>query len=151
MQAPKSFPRAIALAGAILAVGAAVALGFYQSSRSQAMLQRMAEANNVHLATALADALRHQFMPLVNEASGLSAEQLKSHPAIVPLRKAVVGLLRDTNLVKVKIYDLQGLTAFSTDLRQIGEDKGKNAGFLTARGGGVVADIGRRDNFDAFD
>ena len=151
MQASASFPRIIALAGAALAIGAAVALGVYQSARSQAMLQRMAEANNVHLASALAETLRGQFMPLVNDAAKLGPEKLKSHNAIEPLRKAVVGLLSETNLAKVKIYDRQGMTAFSTETKQIGEDKGKNPGFLAALGGVITSDITHRDKFSAFD
>jgi two-component system, cell cycle sensor histidine kinase PleC len=151
MRAPGSFPRIIAIAGALLAIGAATALGLYQSSRSQAMLQRMAEANNVHLTTALARALRGQFMPLVYEAWGLDAARLKAHPAVAPVRQAMVSALQDADIAKIKIYDRRGMTVFSTDTKQIGEDKSQNPGLIRALGGSVVSDITHRDQFDAFD
>ncbi|MFM7507877.1 MAG: putative bifunctional diguanylate cyclase/phosphodiesterase [Rubrivivax sp.] len=54
-------------------------------------------------------------------------------------------------VVKVKVYNLQGTTVFSTEARQIGEDKSANTGFLRARDGVVASDITYRDRFDAFE
>jgi diguanylate cyclase (GGDEF)-like protein len=54
-------------------------------------------------------------------------------------------------VVKVKIYDLDGLTVFSTDPVQIGQDKSGNPGFLSARKGTPIGNITFRDRFNAFE
>ncbi|HSS63557.1 MAG TPA: GGDEF domain-containing protein, partial [Gammaproteobacteria bacterium] len=55
------------------------------------------------------------------------------------------------NVVKVKIYNLDGLTVFSTDPKQIGDDKSTNTGLLSAKNGIIASDITFRDQFDAFE
>lgn len=59
--------------------------------------------------------------------------------------------MRGVEVLKVKIYDLSGLTAFSTEAAQIGDDKSGNAGFLSARRGHVVSELSHRDTFSAFE
>ena len=54
-------------------------------------------------------------------------------------------------LSKVKIYNREGVTVFSTQALQIGENKSDNPGFIGAMTGGVVSDIVYRDKFNAFD
>jgi diguanylate cyclase (GGDEF)-like protein len=54
-------------------------------------------------------------------------------------------------VVKVKIYDLNGRTVFSTDLNQIGEDKSGNGGFIAAKAGNPVSEITFRNQFAAFE
>jgi len=76
---------------------------------------------------------------------------LRAHPATAMLREAVVAQMRGTNVVKVKLYDLDGRTVFSTDTRQIGTDGSKNGGFLSARGGVPASELVHREKFSAFD
>ena len=54
-------------------------------------------------------------------------------------------------MAKVKVYDMNGRTVFSTDPGQIGEDKSNNAGFKGARFGSVTSELTHRDEFSAFD
>lgn len=72
-----------------------------------------------------------------------------------PRLPAVDGLIRtfsrDTDLVKVKIYDLKGLTLYSSDPAQIGENKSGNAGFIQASKGRVVSELTYRGKFGGFD
>ncbi|MGZ9067784.1 MAG: putative bifunctional diguanylate cyclase/phosphodiesterase, partial [Burkholderiales bacterium] len=59
--------------------------------------------------------------------------------------------MRGLDVAKVKIYNLAGLTMFSTDPKQIGEDKRDNLGFQGAKAGTTMSDITFRHNFDAFE
>src|SRR5210317_995561 len=59
--------------------------------------------------------------------------------AIRQLDAEVRRLMRGSKLVKVKIYNLDGLTIFSTDASQINEDKSRNAGFLSAKSGNTAS------------
>ena len=56
-----------------------------------------------------------------------------------------------TDVVKVKIYDVNGLTVYSSDPRQIGEDKSANEGFKSAALGRVATELIFRGSFAAFD
>ncbi|MGH7929772.1 MAG: sensor histidine kinase, partial [Candidatus Binatia bacterium] len=59
--------------------------------------------------------------------------------------------MHGVSVVKVKIYDLKGRTVFSTEAKQIGENKASNAGFLAAQSGDVISEITHRDTFSAFE
>jgi diguanylate cyclase (GGDEF)-like protein len=84
-------------------------------------------------------------------ASTLPRTELVRQPQVALLRKDVLQQMTGLNVAKVKIYNLAGLTVFSTDARQIGEDKSTNAGFLQARAGTTVSEITFRDRFDAME
>jgi diguanylate cyclase (GGDEF)-like protein len=56
--------------------------------------------------------------------------------------------VRQTNVVKVKIYDLKGRTIYSSDPRQIGADSGRDPGFVTARAGGMQTVLFQSDAID---
>lgn len=63
------------------------------------------------------------------------------------VRKAMVGL----SVVKVKFFNRDGLTIYSSDPKQVGESKLGNAGFLGALEGRVMSQVSFRDRFDGFD
>jgi len=43
--------------------------------------------------------------------------------------------IKHTDVLKVKIYNSSGLTVYSTDFKQIGQNKSSNKGFLSAKQG----------------
>jgi two-component system, cell cycle sensor histidine kinase PleC len=143
--------RVFAVVGGVLFIAAAATLSLYNSARSESQLRDSALENNHYLTLTMANALQGQFMPLVAEASKLTTDELRTNPAIPPLRQSIVRLLNQTDVVKVKIYDLRGITVFSSDAKQIGEDKSTNDGFRAARDGRVSGNITYRDHFDAFE
>ena len=55
------------------------------------------------------------------------------------------------SIAKIKIYNASGVTVFSTERAQVGEDKSGNQGFRRALAGETVSDITYRDRFDAFE
>ena len=79
-------------------------------------------------------------------------------PATLPEREEIEALDRDLRMlsdglpvVKVKIYDLNGLTVFSTDRKQIGQDKSPNPGFLRARDGYPASNLTYRARMDSWE
>lgn len=79
------------------------------------------------------------------------AEAAKSNPEMLAIDKSIRAFAQGTDLVKVKIYNLKGLTLYSSDPAQIGEDKSSNAGFKLASKGRVASELNYRGKFGAFD
>jgi diguanylate cyclase (GGDEF)-like protein len=143
--------RYFSITSLISVVLAAVVLGaIYRQSATRQLLE-LGESNNVALTQTLANSLWPQLRSFTEATRQLDAPALRSHPDLAGLRARVVELMRDTQVVKVKLYDLEGHTLFSTEAKQIGDDKSGNAGFLAARQGQPISEITHRDQFSAFD
>jgi signal transduction histidine kinase len=128
-----------------------VLLGMFYRRVALNDLKELAESRNVALTQAFANSIWPQFAPFVTSAAGRSSSELRAHPEIARLRQAVLAQMNGLEVVKIKIYDLAGLTVFSTELKQIGEEKSNNAGFLSARSGKVASELTHRDTFSAFE
>ena len=146
-----SLPRRFALTGAVIAIAIAGILAWVELSLSTSQLKHATEQNNVALTRTLSNLLETRIAALLAAAPGLSADELRRRPETAALNDRVAHAMRGTTVAKVKIYDAAGLTVYSSDPNQIGEDKRGNAGFTTALAGQVVSDITFRDKFDAFD
>lgn len=114
-------------------------------------LVALGESKNVALTRSFANALWPQFAPFVAEAGSFSPEELRQHPEIARLDEAVRAQMAGLSVVKVKVYDLNGLTVYSSEAAQIGEDKSGNAGFQAARRGEAATELTHRDTFSAFE
>ena len=126
-------------------------LGVFYRQTAVTDLIELEESKNVALTQSFANSLWEQFAPFVSAVSGLSAEELRAHPEITSLRQAVLNQMENLSVVKVKVYNLNGLTVFSTEASQIGDDKSTNAGYLSARDGLVATELTHRDTFSAFE
>jgi hypothetical protein len=114
-------------------------------------LTALGESKNVALTQSFANSLWPEFAPLAEAAPSLTTEELQAHPLQADLRQRVIAQMEGLTVAKVKVYDLQGITIFSTEEKQIGEDKSTNEGFLAAREGQVASELSHRDTFSAFE
>jgi signal transduction histidine kinase len=114
-------------------------------------LVALGENKNMALTHAFANSLWPEFAPLVASASGLTGEELQAHPAIAALQQAVRAQMKGSSVLKVKVYDMKGLTVFSTDATQIGQDKSDNLGFQAAISGEMATELTHRDTFSVFE
>ena len=111
----------------------------------------MGERNNVALTQAFANSVWPQISAFVGSVSTLTADELRARPETAQIRASVIALMQGLDVVKVKIYDQQGLTVFSTEASQIGDDKSANAGYRQARAGTASSELTHRDTFSAFE
>lgn len=80
-----------------------------------------------------------------NPTFGLSGEELNSVDSVV--RNFMFG----TDILKIKLYSSNGMTVYSTEQSQIGDDKSKNKGFLSALRGKAGSQITHRGKFSALE
>ena len=133
----------------IALAGSALALFLHQQESDQ--LKHLAEERNVAMTQVFRNALWLDFAPMVRMSTGRSADELRQQVEQRGLHAKVSALMRDSETVKVKIYNLDGLTVYSSDPKQIGEDKRSNAGFIAAAAGNVASELAHRNQFDAFE
>ncbi len=139
--------------------------------RSLVKAQEIANVNLTHLfANSLWDA---HIAPILVRAQTLSLDQcragkgsddnaaqacqgeiglkLKSLPGFRELDQRAIATMRNSNVFKIKVFDLRGLTIYSSDHSQIGEDKRANAGWRSAAGGKAASELTHRAHFSSFE
>jgi signal transduction histidine kinase len=123
--------------------------GFYRYQAVQSLVLS-AEDNNVALTQVFANTLWPEYGPFLSSAQSLSNEELATDPAIAALMEDVVAQFDGLRVAKVKVFNLQGRTVFSTDASQIGADESRSSGFQSAKSGTVMSQLGHRDTFKAL-
>ena len=138
-------------AGLIALVAVTVALSwFYRRLAFDALVETETRAN-VALTKAFANSIWPSYATFVREAGKIPPSELPKRDEIRRLGGELKLLAHGLDVVKVKVYDTNGLTVFSTDSRQIGQDKRTNGGFAQALGGEPASEITFRDHFDAWE
>ena len=123
---------------------------FYRYVAFHALMEHETR-DNVALTRVFANTTWPGYSAFVGRAFRIPKTELPQRPELALLREDLQRQMRGLNVVKVKIYDLNGLTVFSTDPKQIGEDKSSNSGFMRAKAGEAASDITFRHQFDAFE
>ncbi len=114
-------------------------LHYHQQVRAEAIARTF---ENVHAPA---------FRAVLDNVGQASASALQEHAAHRQLREALTNRLRSTNVINIQIFTLQGITAFSTDPRQIGQDKSSATGFLSAREGIVIRELTHHKQIEAIE
>jgi len=133
------------------AIVAAVLGGVYRKLAIDGVVRSQEDAN-VNITRILANQLwTSDFGPFVQAMAGRPVAELKAAPEIPRLHAKVLALMRGSSVFKVKVYDLKGMTLYSTELKQIGEDKSANAGVIAAAHGQTLTELVHRNTFSALE
>ena len=144
-------PAQVMAAVVCLLLAVVVALGWEFGVRGlRISVQDSTEASNRTLTRVFVNENWDAVKPLLPPAGG-GAEAAKANPNIAAIDQIVRRFSSYTDVLKVKIYDLSGITVYSSERKQIGEDKSRNTGFLAAARGGVASELTYRGAFGAFD
>lgn len=123
---------------------------FYRQIAVNELIE-IGESKNAAITQSFSNVIWPEFESFLGSASDLSPDAIRAHPETARLRQAVLEQTQGLSIVKVKIYTREGITVFSTQESQIGEDKSENAGFLAALNGGLASELTHRDTFSAFE
>jgi signal transduction histidine kinase len=126
-------------------------LGIFYRQTTVDVLVKLEGEKNIALAQALANSIYADFQSIIAKSEQMDENELRSSPSVDMLHQVSVEQSRGLPVVKIKIYRPDGLTIFSTDPAQIGENQAENAGFQSALNKQAISSLVHRDTFNAFD
>ncbi|MBI5275464.1 MAG: HAMP domain-containing histidine kinase [Burkholderiales bacterium] len=124
-------------------------------ARSSLLMEH--EAGHLALTTVIGNALWDaHFAPLVAQAQHMPkvpgiGRRIRALAGFEATNDAVHAMMKGSTVFKVKVYDLRGLTVYSSELAQVGEDKASNQGWRVAASGRPASEIVHRERFSAFE
>ena len=131
---------------------AAALLGYVFRALSIDSIVKGYERQHVNLAQIISNEMWDDaFGPLAMAVAGKSVAEIQATPQIPRIHRKVLMLLSGSKIFKIKVYDLRGMTIYSTETKQIGEDKSANAGVIDALRGLNSSELSHRNRFSAFE
>lgn len=141
--------RYFSLVAFVLLVLAAGFLVSYTHRYESTEMRHLAEDRNVNMTRLLGNFLRKDIDRLLS-LYGQNQTVATRQTELDEFGKSLVEMVRNSDIVKVKIFNPQGLTVYSTDPAQIGEDKSQHPNFVVARAGGVSSELDHRERFVSY-
>jgi diguanylate cyclase (GGDEF)-like protein len=128
---------------------ALVLVGFYRYI-AVANLKAQETSFNVSIARSLSATLWPYYAEFVHEARIMPGEALAATPQFQAMHRAITDRMRGLRVLKVKIYDIDGRTVFSTDPAQIGEIRADSPAFARVLTGEPSSELTLRGQTGTF-
>jgi signal transduction histidine kinase len=143
--------RYYSITSAIAILVVTLVLGYFYRQQAVHEMVVIAERQNVSLARSFANTLWPKFSDYVTSQTGTDGETLRQNRETAAIHENLLRLTAGLPVLMVKVYDLSGLTVYSSKPGQMGESKADNAGFLASALEGVsVSKLSHRETFASF-
>ncbi|MDO8313374.1 MAG: ATP-binding protein, partial [Sideroxyarcus sp.] len=130
----------------MLAVVLPIAYAYYYSEVNEHTV--LAGVRNEILARTYANTLWPMYGAFLLRTD-IDAETRKAHETTKALDLFIREMSRNASVSKIKVYNLNGIAVYSSVLREIGEDKSRNSGFIAAMQGRLVNELAHRGTMSA--
>lgn len=143
--------RYFSVTSAIALLVVALALSFLYRKTTVDQLRRDTEIQSAVLTRSIANVIWARFAPHVRTASRQTSQSLVFSPETSELHEALTPLAEELPILKIKIYDIAGLTVYSSDFDQIGESVIDNPEFVARAGRGEPAnELSHKKSFNGI-
>lgn len=132
----------------LMSCATALMAGYLRHYSSEQLL-KLEMSRAASLVQIFKNSLWGDFRPLIPLSK--QPARLKQLASRAELREAVVRLMQGSDVIRVKMYAPDGITIFSTDARQIGEDENDDGGFRLAITGSPASELVHKHSIDAFE
>jgi diguanylate cyclase (GGDEF)-like protein len=126
------------LIGVVIVI--AVLSFFYRYTAVNILVEHETRANT-KLTQVFANIVWSKYARFIQESSALSKQELLLRPEIAELQHDILQLVSGSSITDIKIFNLKGMTIFSTRSENLGKYVTTSAGFITARTGNSVSDL----------
>lgn len=148
---PFGLVRYFSIASAAAFIGAVAfiaALHFWASKKD---LVALAEIETLELGQTVSNLAWPEISRLLDWIEASDGDALRTRPETRQIHDILQRVTMGLSVLKIKIYNLDGRTVFSTDLKEIGEDKSGNPGFLSAaKQRAPASKLSRKGSITAF-
>lgn len=133
-------------------VAVAVLMGYLLRTMAIDSLIHQAEVAHVRLAQVIGNETGDDvFGPWFHKMRGKPAAEIRAAPELDAIERKIALLTNGTRIFKIKAYDEKGLTIYSTDVKQIGENKSTNPGVMAGLIGLSSSRLVHRDQISHFE
>ncbi|MDA0306477.1 MAG: ATP-binding protein [Proteobacteria bacterium] len=142
--------RYYSIASGIALLAVAMVLVFVYRSISIDQVLENVETENVAMSRAFANAIWPRFAGYVTTSAPTDAEKLQARPETAEIHEVAKSLVVGLNVVKIKIYRLDGLVVYSSDFSQIGKKDHNPSLRVAARKGHPTSKLEFRPEFNGI-
>lgn len=143
--------RYFSVTSAVALLVVALGLSFLYRKTTVDQLRRDTEIQSAVLTRSIANVIWARFAPHVRNASHQTPQSLVFSPETSELHEALTPLAEELPILKIKIYDIAGLTVYSSDFDQIGESVIDNPEFVARAGRGEPAnELSHKKSFNGI-
>ncbi|MBI1986373.1 MAG: hypothetical protein HYS64_06805, partial [Rhodospirillales bacterium] len=129
---PFGLVRYFSITSAAAFVGAVAFITTLHLWTSKEDLVSLAEIETLGLGRSVSTSAWPEISRFLEKTAGLDDDALRTRPETRQIHDILQRVTMGLPVLKIKIYSLTGRTLFSTDTREIGEDRSGNPGFLAA-------------------
>ncbi len=140
-----------AIAGLGSTIIAAILLAFFYRHMAINDIVTLGERNNLVLAETVFNSVKNELIDYLISAKKTDVIPPAQHSFLPPkLDQALQGVMANTSVIRIKIYNQDGTVVFSTKPNQIGVVQSNNMQFKSAIGGQVTSKLIFKDTFSIF-